>query len=86
MNKIDLALPHIEKVVEATADLLGVLPEDVFRVSAKTGEGVKELLEAVIKLVPPPKVGHNAAGHGAAGGAQENISKGADLRLDVRRS
>jgi GTP-binding protein LepA len=55
VNKIDLALPQIEKVVEATADLLGVLPEDVFRVSAKTGAGVKELLEAVIKLVPPPK-------------------------------
>jgi GTP-binding protein LepA len=69
VNKIDLALPQIEKVVEATADLLGVLPEDVFRVSAKTGVGVKELLEAVIKLVPPPKMHHGAAG------VQENISK-----------
>jgi GTP-binding protein LepA len=54
VNKIDLALPQIEKVVEATAELLGVSPEDVFRVSAKTGAGVKELLDAVIKLVPPP--------------------------------
>ncbi len=54
VNKIDLALPQIEKVVEATAELLGVAPEEVFRVSAKTGAGVKELLEAVIKLVPPP--------------------------------
>jgi GTP-binding protein LepA len=72
VNKIDLGLPHIEKVVEATAELLGVSPEEVFRVSAKTGEGVKELLEAVVKLVPPPKAGHNAAGHGAG---QDNISK-----------
>jgi GTP-binding protein LepA len=55
VNKIDLALPHIEKVVEATADLLGISPDEVFRVSAKTGVGVKELLEAVVKLVPPPK-------------------------------
>jgi len=55
VNKIDLNLPHIEKVVEATAELLGVEPKDVFRVSAKTGAGVKELLEAVVKLVPPPK-------------------------------
>jgi GTP-binding protein LepA len=55
VNKIDLALPHIEKVVEATAELLGVSPGEVFRVSAKTGAGVKELLDAVIKLVPPPK-------------------------------
>jgi len=54
VNKIDLGLPHIEKVVEATAELLGVSPEEVFRVSAKTGEGVKELLEAVIAQVPPP--------------------------------
>jgi len=68
VNKIDLALPHIEKVIEATADLLGVSPEDVFRVSAKTGEGVKELLDAVVRLVPPPKAGHPAGG-------QENISK-----------
>jgi GTP-binding protein LepA len=63
VNKIDLALPHIEKVVEATADLLGISPDEVFRVSAKTGAGVKELLEAVVKLVPPPKA------------AKDNISK-----------
>jgi GTP-binding protein LepA len=55
VNKIDLALPHIEKVVEATAELLGIEPHEVFRVSAKTGAGVKELLEAVVKFVPPPK-------------------------------
>lgn len=55
VNKIDLAVSHIEKVVAATAELLGVQPEDVFRVSAKTGAGVKELLEAVIAQVPPPK-------------------------------
>src|ERR1700722_2976796 len=56
VNKIDLALPQIDRVIEATAKLLGVEVEDVFRISAKTGEGVKELLEAVIKLVPPPKM------------------------------
>ena len=63
VNKIDLNLPHIEKVVEATAELLGVSPEEVFRVSAKTGAGVKELLEAVVRLVPPPKA------------AKDNISR-----------
>ena len=55
VNKIDLALPQIDKVVEATAQLLGVEPEEIFRVSAKTGAGVKELLDAVIAHVPPPK-------------------------------
>ena len=57
VNKIDLHLPHIEQVIVATADLLGVAPEDVFRVSAKTGAGVKELLDAVIAQVPPPASG-----------------------------
>src|ERR1700722_13377714 len=56
VNKIDLGLPQIEKVVEATAQLLGVSPESVFKISAKTGEGVKELLDAVVEQVPPPKV------------------------------
>jgi GTP-binding protein LepA len=69
VNKIDLALPQIDKVVEATAELLGVSSDEVFRVSAKTGAGVKELLEAVVALVPPPK-----SGHGAAAG-QDAISK-----------
>ena len=69
VNKIDLNLPHIEKVVEATAELLGVSPDEVFRVSAKTGAGVKALLEAVVNLVPPPKNGHSAEGE------HEDISK-----------
>jgi GTP-binding protein LepA len=56
VNKIDLGLPQLESVVQATADLLGVPKEKVFRISAKTGAGVKELLEEVIKLVPPPSV------------------------------
>ncbi len=55
VNKIDLPLAHIENVVAATAALLGVRPDEVFRVSAKNGQGVKELLEAVIAAVPPPK-------------------------------
>ena len=71
VNKIDLALTNIEKVIAATAELLGVKPEEVFRVSAKTGAGVKELLEAVIAQVPPPKRGTDAAS--AAGG--KDISK-----------
>ncbi len=55
VNKIDLPMAHIENVVAATAALLGVRPDEVFRVSAKTGVGVRELLEAVIVKVPPPK-------------------------------
>jgi GTP-binding protein LepA len=75
VNKIDLGLPQIEKVVEATAELLGVSPGDVFRVSAKTGAGVKELLEAVIKLVPPPKPPNSYGVTKQSAGEQNNISK-----------
>ncbi|HEX4104386.1 MAG TPA: translation elongation factor 4 [Candidatus Paceibacterota bacterium] len=57
VNKIDLALPQLESVVQATADLLGVPKEKVFRISAKTGAGVKELLEEVIRTVPSPDAG-----------------------------
>jgi GTP-binding protein LepA len=55
VNKIDLGLPQIESVVNATAELLGVDRSEVFKISAKTGAGAKELLEAVIKQVPPPR-------------------------------
>jgi GTP-binding protein LepA len=61
VNKIDLALPQIDKVVAATADLLQVSVEEVFRVSAKTGAGVEELLRAVVEKVPPPKRSPNPA-------------------------
>lgn len=55
VNKIDLGLPQIENVVNATAELLGVDRSEVFKISAKTGAGAKELLEAVIKQVPSPR-------------------------------
>ena len=54
VNKIDLALPHLERTVESVAELLQVPVESVFRVSAKSGAGVKELLDEVVKKVPPP--------------------------------
>jgi GTP-binding protein LepA len=55
VNKIDLAAAtEIEHIIEATANLLGVSEESVFRVSAKTGVGVKELLDAVVDQVSGP--------------------------------
>ncbi len=55
VNKIDLPAAHIEDIIAATSELLGVPKESIFRVSAKTGEGAAELLEAVVRQVPPPK-------------------------------
>jgi GTP-binding protein LepA len=64
VNKIDLGLSQIEKVVDATAELLGVSRESIFKISAKTGAGVKELLDEVVRSVPTPKnMSHISVSH-----------------------
>ncbi|HXF58050.1 MAG TPA: translation elongation factor 4 [Actinomycetota bacterium] len=55
VNKIDLPQADPEEVARELAELVGVEPEEVLRVSAKTGAGVRELLEAVVRRVPPPR-------------------------------
>jgi GTP-binding protein LepA len=54
MNKVDLPGAEPERVGEEIADLLGESPDDVRRISAKTGEGVEDLLEELVKRVPHP--------------------------------
>jgi GTP-binding protein LepA len=55
LNKIDLPGAEPERVGEEIADLLGDPGEGVLRISAKTGEGVPEVLEELIARVPPPE-------------------------------
>ena len=54
LNKIDLPAAQPEKFAAELAHLIGCEPEDVLKVSAKTGEGVQDLLDEVVKLVPAP--------------------------------
>jgi GTP-binding protein LepA len=54
LNKVDLPGAEPERVAGEVSDLLGVDPADILRISAKTGEGVPEVLEAIVKRVPPP--------------------------------
>jgi GTP-binding protein LepA len=54
MNKIDLPSAEPERVAGEIEELLGEPAEDVLRLSAKTGEGVHELLEAIVTKIPPP--------------------------------
>ena len=54
LNKIDLPAAQPEKYAAELAHIIGCSPDDVLKVSAKTGEGVTELLEEVVRLVPPP--------------------------------
>jgi GTP-binding protein LepA len=54
INKVDLPGAEPERVAAEIADLLGTDPGDALRISAKTGEGVVEVLEAIVNQVPPP--------------------------------
>lgn len=54
LNKIDLPAAQPEKFSEELANLIGCEPEDVLKVSAKTGMGVEALLDKVVAEVPPP--------------------------------
>ena len=49
LNKIDLPAAQPEKYAAELANLIGVEPEDVLKVSGKTGEGVEELLDTIVR-------------------------------------
>src|SRR6266480_6902605 len=54
VNKIDLPQADPEAAAAELADLIGDTPDHVLRISAKTGEGVEDVLDAIIERVPPP--------------------------------
>ena len=55
LNKIDMDSARPDVVCDEVCDLLGCTPEDVFRVSARTGEGVAPILDAIVDRIPCPK-------------------------------
>lgn len=55
INKIDMPNAMPDEVEDEIVDLIGCDPEDIIRASGKTGEGVPEILEAVVKRIPAPK-------------------------------
>ncbi len=55
INKIDSPIAKVEESVEELATLLDILPEEIIKISAKDGTNVKQVLETVIREVPPPK-------------------------------
>jgi GTP-binding protein LepA len=54
LNKLDLPGAEPERVAGEVADLIGEDPDSILRISGKTGEGVIEVLEELVKRVPPP--------------------------------
>ncbi len=55
LNKVDLPGADPDGVATQVADLLGGDPSDALRISAKTGEGVTDVLEAIVQHIPPPE-------------------------------
>ena len=72
LNKIDLPAAEPDRYAMEIENVLGIAAEDILRISAKTGEGVDELLDAVIERIPAPAGDPDAA------------AAGADLRQPVR--
>ena len=73
LNKIDLPSANPERAIQEIEEVIGIPAQDAIRASAKTGENVDEILEAVIRRIPAPR--------GDPAGAAE----GADHRLVVRQ-
>jgi GTP-binding protein LepA len=55
LNKIDLPAAEPDRYADEIERVLGISADDILRISAKTGEGVPELLEAVVERIPPPQ-------------------------------
>jgi len=55
LNKVDLPSADPERVASEVTDLVGGDPDEVLRISAKTGKGVEEVLEAIVERIPPPR-------------------------------
>jgi GTP-binding protein LepA len=55
VNKIDLPSASPERAIQEIEDVIGIPARDAIRASAKTGEGVEDILEAIIQRVPPPR-------------------------------
>ncbi len=54
LNKIDLPAADPDRYADEIERVLGLAAEDILRISAKTGEGVAEVLDAVVERIPPP--------------------------------
>src|SRR5262249_49085300 len=61
LNKIDLPQADPDRAAAEVAELVGDTPDHVLRISAKTGEGVAEVLDAIVERIPPPSADPEAA-------------------------
>ncbi len=55
LNKIDMESAQIDVVTDQIVDLIGCDPDDIFKISARTGEGVAPILDAIVERIPAPQ-------------------------------
>ena len=55
LNKIDLPAADPDRVIAEVEDIIGIEAKDALRISAKTGEGVDQILEMIVARIPPPE-------------------------------
>ena len=55
MNKVDMDAAKPEEVADQMVDIIGCKHEDIMKASGRTGQGVDEILQAIIEKIPPPK-------------------------------
>ena len=55
LNKIDMDSAQPDVVADQIVDLIGCDPDDIFRISARTGEGVQPILDAIVEKIPAPQ-------------------------------
>ena len=65
INKIDLPASNIDLCIEQLEEILAIPGEEAILASAKDGQGIKEILEAIVELIPAPEVEENLLGTNA---------------------
>tara|TARA_B100002052_G_scaffold290828_1_gene309953 strand:+ start:1 stop:1809 length:1809 start_codon:yes stop_codon:yes gene_type:complete len=60
LNKIDLPASDVDKVKKQIEDVIGIETSKAISCSGKTGEGIEEILESIVKNLPPPKGDHSS--------------------------
>ncbi len=83
INKIDLSTSQIERTKLQFTNLLKVAEEEIILASAKEGMGIKEILQAIIERIPPPK-GEDCPLRALIFDAHYNPYKGVDLYIRVK--
>ena len=76
INKVDLPSAEPERIAQQIEEIFGFEAEEAILASAKTGQGTKELLEAIVERIPPPKGTAEAATQALIFDSQYNSYKG----------